>query len=92
MRTQKTILVLGAGASAGFGLPLGSGLRSTISDDLNIMFDDWGQSLKSGSPEIVEALRVLVRETDGRTDINPHRIAAIQISRGSNSFYGAVVN
>jgi hypothetical protein len=81
VRTQKTILVLGAGASAGFKLPLGSGLRTTIADDLNIMFDDWGQSLESGSPEIVEALRLINRLPDGRSgDINPHRHAAIQIA------------
>jgi hypothetical protein len=83
MRIQKTLLVLGAGASQGFGLPLGSGLRNLIADDLNIMFDrDWGQTLESGSSEIVEALRILVRHSDGRNgDINPHRAAAIQISR-----------
>lgn len=83
MRTQKTILVLGAGASQGFGLPLGSGLRTTIADDLNIMFDrDWGHSLESGSPEIVDALRLIVRTEDGTSgNINPHRTAAVQISR-----------
>jgi hypothetical protein len=47
------------------------------------MFDrEWGQSLQSGSYEIVEALRLLVRGSDGaRGDINPHRHAAIQISQ-----------
>lgn len=80
--TTNTILVLGAGTSFGFGLPLGSGLRTTISTDLNIMFDDWGSSLQSGSHEIVGALRLLVKSQDGtRGDINPHRLAAIQISR-----------
>lgn len=90
MRTQKTILVLGAGASYGFGLPLGSGLRTTIADDLNIKFDDWGKGLESGSPAIVEALRSLVRTDDGRQgDINPHRHAAVQIS-GSMRLSGSI--
>jgi hypothetical protein len=82
MRTQKTLLVLGAGASQGFGLPLGSGLRNAIAGDLNIMFDDdWGKKLESGSWEIVEALRLLVQRRDGNGgDINAHRHAAIQIS------------
>lgn len=82
MRRLKTVLVLGAGASQGFGLSLGSGLRKTIAGDLNITFDhDWGQRLQSGSSEIVEALRLIVRQEDGRSgDINPHRHAAVQIS------------
>lgn len=45
------------------------------------MFDDWGQKLESGSYEIVEALRLIVRQQDARNgDINPHRHAAVQIS------------
>ena len=79
--SRNTILVLGAGASFGFGLPLGSGLRNAIATDLNIMFDDWGSNLQSGSHEIVEALRIIVRENDGqRGNINPHRLAAVQIA------------
>lgn len=90
MRTVETILVLGAGASQGFGLPLGSGLRNMIADDLNIMFDEWGRSLESGSHEIVEALRLTVHQPDGRTgDINRHRHAAVQIS-GSMRLSGSI--
>lgn len=82
MRNGNTVLVLGAGSSVGFGLPLGSDLRKIIADDLNIMFDDWGSELKSGSHEIVEALRVLARaKDDTRSDISPHRQAAVQIAR-----------
>lgn len=81
MHTEPTVIVLGAGASRGFGLPLGSGLRQTIAEDLNIMFDDWGQNLESGSYQIVDALRLLARQQDGRNgDINPYRVAALQIS------------
>lgn len=81
MSTGSTVLVLGAGSSFGFGLPLGSGLRKTIASDLNIMFDDWGSKLQSGSYQIVEALRILARTDEGRQgDINPHRQAAVQIA------------
>jgi hypothetical protein len=81
MVAPNTLLVLGAGSSLGFGLPLGTGLRETIADDLNIMFDDWGRGLESGSHHIVEAVRTLVRSDDGRNgDINPHRQAAVQIA------------
>ncbi|QLC25823.1 hypothetical protein HFP57_12865 [Parasphingopyxis algicola] len=45
------------------------------------MFDDFGSQLESGSPQIVEALRHLVRQSDGQGgDINPHRAAAVQIA------------
>ncbi len=80
MRDRKTTLVLGAGASKSFGLPLGKELKETIADDLNIMFDS-GSEQRSGSYEIVEALRTMVKNESGRSgDINPHRIAAVQIS------------
>ena len=81
MRSQKTVLVLGAGTSNGFGLPLGQDLRDTIARDLNIMFDDFGHRLQSGSWEIVEALRLHIARPDGKSgNINPHRAAAVQIS------------
>jgi hypothetical protein len=82
LRQRKTVLVLGAGASKEFGLPLGKGLKQLIASDLNIQFDDFGSRLESGSHEIVEALRLLNRGDDGRNrDINPHRAAAVSISR-----------
>lgn len=81
MRGQKTVLVLGAGTSKGFGLPLGQELRDTIARDLNIMFNDFGSRLQSGSWEIVEALRILIQQSEGSSgNINPHRAAAVQIS------------
>ncbi len=81
MRDQKTVLVLGAGTSKGFGLPLGQDLRGTIERDLNIMFDSFSNRLQSGSREIVEALRLRIRQPDCLSEsINPHRAAAVQIS------------
>ena len=82
MRTQKTVLILGAGASKGFGLPLGEDLKSNIANDLRIFFSKFGSNLESGSYEIVEALRILVRnkETGQSGDINPLRHVAVRIS------------
>lgn len=78
---RETALVLGAGASKAFNLPLGSELRDQIARDLDIKFNNWARDLSSGSYEIVEALRVLTRSQDGRTgDINPHRAAAVEIA------------
>lgn len=78
---RETALVLGAGASKAFDLPLGSELRDQIARDLDIKFKDWGRDLSSGSYEIVEALKVLNRSPEGRMgDINPHRTAAVEIA------------
>lgn len=73
--------MLGAGASKGFGFPLGNDLKSKLANDLRIMFD-FGSRLESGSHEIVEALRILVqdKQTGHRGDINPHRAIAVRIS------------
>lgn len=78
MPREMTVLVLGAGSSAKFGLPLGSKLKSDLSRALKIEFQDrYNQS--SGSHEILNALKTHVRKS-GSTDVNPFRHAAIQIS------------
>lgn len=78
---RETALILGAGSSKTFGLPLGSELRDKIAHDLELKFDDRRRGLISGSHKIVEALRLLMRTPEGRTgDINPHRAAAVEIS------------
>lgn len=78
MRNRATAIILGAGSSKVFGLPLGSELRTKIAKDLDIRFGDFGTSLESGSYQIVEALRAINGPSG---DINPHRRAAVQISQ-----------
>lgn len=41
--TQKTVFVVGAGASYEARLPVGSGLTSIIAEKVNIAFGDWAQ-------------------------------------------------
>lgn len=78
---RQTVLILGAGASKVFGLPLGSELRDKITRDLEIKFGDFGRNLESGSYEIVEALRVINRTPEGQAgNISPHRAAAVEIA------------
>lgn len=43
MFTKRTVFVIGAGASAEFGLPIGSKLQERISDSLNIRWNDSGK-------------------------------------------------
>lgn len=68
-RTPTTIVV-GAGASADYGFPLGSGLRTKIADLINIGFDDFGRSLASGDYAIVECLREVSRQRGQNGSIN----------------------
>lgn len=68
-RTPTTIIV-GAGASADYGFPLGSGLRTKIANLINIGFGDFGSSLESGDHIIVECLREVSRQTGHNGNIN----------------------
>ncbi len=53
---SKTLFVVGAGASAEIGLPVGSALLETIAKKLKISFQH-GTHLISGDPEIVDVIR-----------------------------------
>jgi hypothetical protein len=90
VRKQKTVLVLGAGASKEFGLPLGRDLKGLLAKDLNILFGDFGTQQTSGSYEIVEALKIISKDHNGRPgDINPHRVAAVRIA-GAMGLSGSI--
>lgn len=70
---MSILFVVGAGASKEVGLPIGSELTETIAKKIDIRFDDFGDRLISGEPEIVSALREHVKADDGRAgDINPY--------------------
>lgn len=77
MKSKKLTLIVGAGASKEFGLPVGSELKQKIASLLDIRFDFNQQ--KSGDYQIRSALEFAVRQPDGRRDINPHLHAAWRI-------------
>jgi hypothetical protein len=77
MFKDRTLFIVGAGASKEVGLPIGTELTKLIAKSLDIRFRNFSE-LASGDPEIVAALRVLT----GGKDINPHRQSACQISAG----------
>jgi hypothetical protein len=80
MFRRPTTFVVGAGASAELGLPVGSELRNTIGHLVNISFED-GYSQTTGNPEICEALRLEVRQPSGHAgNINPYIHSARQMS------------
>lgn len=83
MFRRPTTFVIGAGASAELGLPVGSALREIISELVNIRFED-GCSQTTGDHEICEALRFAAREgPDPSNDINTYLRAAWQMAQAA---------
>lgn len=77
MFRSKTVFVLGAGASAEVGLPVGAGLLKRIKVLLDIKFDFRQQS--SGDFLISEALRIVLDEGPSVEEFNEHLHAAWQV-------------
>jgi hypothetical protein len=77
---SETLIVLGAGASKDFKLPLGDELKEKIRTKLDIQFPDVGQSLESGDYRIVEAYRLLAQSEPNGRDISPYLEASLKIA------------
>ena len=56
MLAGNTVFVLGAGSSATFGMPIGSGLLTEIERDLTFRFE-FGERLLNGDPDIAARIR-----------------------------------
>lgn len=67
---QKTVFVLGAGASKELDLPTGDELKEKIARELDIRFSD-GYSQVSGNQTITNVFRLLTRQ-EQRRDINSY--------------------
>ena len=72
MIKRKTVFVVGAGASAEVGLPLGTGLMDDIANRLAIRFTP--EPLFTGDPEILEAMQEQARRYGHH--VNPYLDAA----------------
>src|SRR5262245_37487320 len=73
MFKNRTLFVVGAGASAEFNLPIGAKLIEQIAAKVDLRWK--GYDLVSGDPSIAEALK---RRPGG--DINPYRHAGQKIA------------
>ncbi|MCB1562999.1 MAG: hypothetical protein KDJ75_05430 [Alphaproteobacteria bacterium] len=63
MKNQKTLFIIGAGASEEVGLPIGSKLKEIIANKVNIKFENpFGQQLVSGDHRILSAVRKYVAQ------------------------------
>jgi hypothetical protein len=59
---RSNVIVVGAGASKEFGLPVGAELKSIISEKLDIRYDDWGSRVVMGDRAIADTLRKISSE------------------------------
>jgi hypothetical protein len=72
MFENKTVFVVGAGASSEVGFPTGYELKDQIAERINIRFPD-GYSQASGDRALANAFRVHAREfSHNSNDINPY--------------------
>jgi len=79
MFNNKTLLVVGAGASSEAGLPTGHKLKNSIIRILDIRFVD-GNRQESGDFDVCQSLRIYAESQDvGRGNINPYLDAAWRI-------------
>jgi len=76
---EKTVFIVGAGASKEAKLPTGDKFKSDIAQLLDMRFEELGRRLEHGDYLIVEALRNYVRQHDSSNDINPYLIEAWHI-------------
>ena len=81
MFRAKTVLVVGAGASAEFAFPLGGALLKDISTRVDISYE-YGQ-LKRGDHVIVQALRNALGASEDATSYNEHLQSAWQLVTSS---------
>lgn len=79
MFKSKAVIVVGAGASAEVGLPVGAKLKSDIADRLNIKFPD-GYRQVGGDKNIYQAYELLSRTSSGAGDANRYRAVGVKIS------------
>ena len=77
----KTTIVVGAGASEEFRLPLGNELTGKIATAINVQYEDLGRR-KSGAEDIELALRQYAKAKDGNQNINPYLPACRAIAAG----------
>lgn len=81
MFRSKTVFILGAGASAEVGLPVGSGLLKHICDLINIKYD---HRMISGDHQVSEALKRIINEGSEVSEYNHHLYAAWQVIQSAN--------
>lgn len=76
---NKTVIVIGAGASKECGLPTGDEMKADIARLLNFRFSDNGER-RSGDQKVLDALRSISRTSGNPGGVSPYLDAARHIS------------
>jgi hypothetical protein len=79
MLNERTLFVLGAGASVDFGMPLGDSLSTTIANKVDLKFEHGFKQI-SGDPELMAVLREIAQREGA--DVNRYREAGRSIAAG----------
>jgi hypothetical protein len=79
MLQDPTVFIIGAGAGADVGMPVGDTLSAEIASKVDIRYED-GTRLVSGDDDIIDILRAMARER--KEDFNLWRVAGCTIKNG----------
>ena len=90
MFIKPTTFIVGAGASEEVGMPIGSKLRLSLAQKLNLRFENFS-SLISGSPEIAVAMRHYAK-LHTLSDVNALRRAGVEISEAMTKDLAASID
>jgi hypothetical protein len=71
MLRQKTVFIVGAGASCEVGFPTGAMLKDEIAELLDIKYGEYGSRQQSGDERICHYLREATRDFNLNGNINP---------------------
>ncbi|TWC85704.1 hypothetical protein FB593_102558 [Rhizobium sp. SJZ105] len=87
MFKDNTVFVIGAGASAEFGLPVGSALTQTIKSNCSFRLDEFGSRLAAGSREVFQHYEKIFGRNDSAkvAQFNLRLEKSRQIARGIDS-------
>jgi hypothetical protein len=79
MLNERTVIIVGAGASFEYELPLGYALKNNIAKLVNFKFDDWGERLVSGDKTLWRNIELYCKQHQ-ISNRNIVREAGIRIS------------
>ena len=87
MFKDNTVFVIGAGASAEFGLPVGSTLIQTIKANCSFRLDEFGSRLAAGSRDVFQHYEKIFGRNDPAkvAQFNLHLEKSRQIAKGIDS-------
>ena len=75
MIPRPLVLILGAGASCEYGLPLGDDLKAKVATNVRFRFGGPFRDLSEGSRQLLEVLKAVHRERVGEYTVAGNKLA-----------------